>query len=189
MKNKECSHEGEIMKKSVLIWELVGIIFIFSLGSILHFAFDWSGRWKPLALIAAVNESVWEHLKLGFWPALLYSVFEYKYLKKSTNNFLIAKTIALYLIPITITVLFYSYTAILGYDLLVIDILVFAVAIIIGQLASYKVLTSPQLPQGLNKIALIALAFLLLVFSLFTFYPPHLPIFKDPVSGGYGIPK
>jgi hypothetical protein len=43
-------------------------------GSALHFAFDWSGHWLPLALIAAVNESVWEPMKLAFWPAVTWAV-------------------------------------------------------------------------------------------------------------------
>ena len=175
------------MKKTVLIWELVGIIIIILLGSMLHFVFDWSGQWKPIAFIAAVNESVWEHLKLGFWPALLYAVLEYRYLKKSTNNFLIAKTMALYLIPISIVILFYSYTAILGYNVLVIDILVFAIAVAISQLASYKLLTSRQLSQRVNRFALIALVVIVLMFLLFTFFPPHIFIFRDPITGGYGI--
>ena len=34
---------------------------------------------------------------------------------KSANNFLFAKTLGIYLIPITIVVLYYSYTAILGH--------------------------------------------------------------------------
>jgi hypothetical protein len=53
---------------------------------------------------------VWEHLKLGFWPALFYALIEYKYLRKPTNNFLFAKVTCLYLIPISITALFYLYT-------------------------------------------------------------------------------
>ena len=177
------------MKKTILIWELVGIIFIVLLGSMLHFVFDWSGQLKPIALIAAVNKSLWEHLKLGFWPALLYAVIEYRYLKKSTYNFLLAKTTALYLIPISIVILFYSYTAILGYNVLVIDILIFTIAVAIGQLASYKLLTSRQFSRPLNRFALIALAVIVLMFLLFTFFPPHLPIFRDPVTGGYGIIK
>jgi hypothetical protein len=53
-------------KKSILRWELGGIAFVVILGSVLHFAFEWSGRAIPIGPIAAVNESVWEHLKLGF---------------------------------------------------------------------------------------------------------------------------
>ena len=175
------------MKKSVLRWELAGIIFIVVLGTVLHFAFEWSGRAIPIAPIAAVNESVWEHLKLGFWPALVYAVLEYGHFGKSANNFFLAKTLGIYLIPITIVVLFYSYTAILGHDLLIADILIFVVAVIVGQLVSYKLLMVSPLPEKINRFAPIALAILGILFVLFTFYPPHLPLFRDPITGGYGI--
>jgi len=57
-----------------LVWELAGIVFIVVLGMVLHFAFEWSGRWTPIAPIAVVNESVWERLmspllrKLNHFP-------------------------------------------------------------------------------------------------------------------------
>jgi hypothetical protein len=173
--------------KRILRWELGGIAFIVVLGSLLHFAFEWSGGAIPVAPIAAVNESVWEHLKLGFWPALVYAALEYSRFGKSANNFLFAKTLGIYLIPITIVVLYYSYTAILGYDLLIADIVIFVVAVIVGQLVSYKLLTASPLSDRLNRFAPIALVVLGILFILFTFYPPHLPLFRDPVSGGYGI--
>jgi len=175
------------VKKSILRWEIGGIIFIVVLGTILHFAFGWSGRWIPIAPIAAVNESVWEHLKLGFWPALVYAVLEYSRFGKSANNFFLAKTLGIYLIPITIVVLFYSYTAILGHDLLILDIAIFVVAAIVGQLVSYKLLIASPLPERLNRFAPIALVILGILFVLFTFYPPQVPLFKDSVTGGYGI--
>ena len=163
------------------------MIFIIILGSILHFTFELSGHQPVVGVFSAVNESVWEHLKLGFWPALVYAVIEYRYLKKSTNNFLFAKTVGIYLIPIIIAILFYSYTAILGESVLVIDILTFVIAVIAGQLASYRLLTYRELSENLNKISLVALVLLGVAFVIFTFYPPHLPIFKDPVTGEYGI--
>ena len=175
------------MKKSILRWELGGIAFIVVLGSLLHFAFEWSGGAIPVASIAAVNESVWEHLKLGFWPALVYAALEYSRFGKSANNFHFAKTIGIYLIPITIVVLFYAYTAILGHDLLIADIAIFVVAIIVGQLVSYRLLTASPLSARLNRFAPIALAVLGILFVLFTFYPPQVPLFRDPISGGYGI--
>ncbi len=174
-------------KRNAFIYELLGMIFIIIFGSILHFTFELSSHQPVVGVFSAVNESVWEHLKLGFWPALVYAVIEYRYLKKSTNNFLSAKTVGIYLIPIIITVLFYSYTAILGESVLVIDILTFVIAVIIGQLASYRLLTYSKLSENLNKISLVALVVLGVAFVLFTFYPPHLPLFRDPVTGEYGI--
>jgi hypothetical protein len=137
-------------KNTVLTWEIAGIIFIFTAGSLLHFVFDWFGQWKPIALIAAVNESVWEHLKLAFWPGVIYYAVEYNYIKKITRNFIAAKTAALYLAPITIIVLFYSYTAVLGHHLLFLDILIFAIAVAAAQFVSYKLLILPQFTKILS---------------------------------------
>ena len=175
------------MRRSILRWEIGGIFFIVVLGSVLHFAFEWSGSWTPLGAIAAVNESIWEHLKLGFWPALLYAALEYGRFGKSANNFLFAKTAGIYLIPVTIVVLYYAYTAILGHGLLPVDIAIFVVAVIVGQVVSYRLLTAPPLPAMLNRFLPVALAVLAILFVLFTFYPPEFPLFRDSVTGGYGI--
>jgi hypothetical protein len=174
-------------KRRILFFELVGIIFIIVFGSILHFTFEWSGRQAVVGVFSAVNESVWEHLKLGFWPAVVFALIEFKYLKKATNNFLFAKTIGIYLIPVVIMVIFYSYTAILGESILVIDILSFVIAVIVGQLVSYRLLTWKTLPYNLGRVSLIALILLGFAFVLFTFYPPQLPLFQDPITGEYGI--
>jgi hypothetical protein len=174
-------------RKLAFGYELAGIVFIVIVGSLLHFTFELSGQHPVVGAFSAVNESVWEHLKLGFWPALVWALIEYRSVKNSTNNFFFAKTVGIYLIPIVIPILFYSYTAILGDSVLIIDILTFVVAVIVGQLASYKLLTHGELPDMLNTIALVALVLLGIAFVLFTFDPPHLPLFRDPVTGEYGI--
>ena len=174
-------------RKRILFYESTGIVFIIVFGSILHFTFEWAGHQAIVGVFSAVNESVWEHLKLGFWPAIVFALIEFKYLKKATNNFLFAKTVGIYLIPIVITVLFYSYTAILGGSLLVIDIFTFIIAVIVGQLVSYRLLTGKTLPYNLDRGSLIALLLLSLAFVLFTFYPPRLAMFQDPITGEYGI--
>lgn len=175
------------MNRTILRWELGGIVFVVVLGSLLHFAFGWSGRWTAIAPIGAVNESVWEHLKLGFWPALVYAALEYSRFGRSASNFLLAKTVGIYLMPVTIVVLFYSYTAVLGRGLLAVDIAIFVVAVIVGQLVSYRLLTASPLSRRLNRFSPVALAILAILFAVFTFYPPQLPLFRDPVTGGYGI--
>jgi hypothetical protein len=177
----------DAMRRRVLGWELGGIVFILLLGAVLHFAFEWSGEWKPLAVIAAVNESVWEHLKLGFWPALLYSAIEYRFLRGFSNNFIVARTTAAVVIPATIVALFYAYTAVVE-DMLVADILIFVVAVVLGQVASYRVLRSRPLSRRLHWFAAVSLILLVLAFALLTFYAPQSGLFRDPVGGAYGIP-
>ena len=175
------------VKRRVLGWEIGGIVFILLVGAVLHFAFEWSGGWKPLAVVAAVNESVWEHLKLGFWPALLYTAIEYRYLRGFSNNFIVARTAAAVVIPATIVVLFYAYTAVVE-DMLVADILIFVVAVVLGQLASLWLLRFRPLPRALHWLAAVSLILLVLAFALLTFYAPEVGLFRDPVSGTYGIP-
>ncbi len=174
------------MSKAVLKWELIGIILISILGSILHFFFGWSGEWEPMGAIAPVNESVWEHLKLAYWPILLYAITEYRFLKSFTNNYFLAKAICMFVASVVIVIVFYSYTSIFDRILLV-DIVSFCVAIAIGQLVSYKLLTSRKVPQYLDLVGMILVIFFGITFVLFTYFTPHLPIFKDPVTGGYGI--
>ena len=175
------------MKRSILRWELVGIGVISILGAVLHFTFEWSGNWGPVGVIAAVNESVWEHFKIAFWPALFYAIFEYQFFRRFTNNFMIAKATGIYVMPIAIAILFYSYTAAIGQEILIVDILIFVIAVTLGQLTSYKMLTIGRLPQCLDKVGLVLVIVLAIAFGVFTFYPPHLPIFRDAVTGAYGI--
>jgi len=174
--------------RSVLVYELVGTVFIIILGSMLHFTFELSGNNPALGVFSAVNESVWEHLKLVFWPALLFMIVEYSPLKKKADNFALAKTAGTYLAIALIPIVFYSYTAITGKSIFVIDISTFVIAVIIGQATSYKLLTHKKLPESFERISLALLILLGIAFLLFTFYPPQLPIFRDPNTGKYGIP-
>ena len=176
-----------IDKRSIFLYELAGMIFIIFFGSILHFTFEWSGNHVIVGIFSAVNESVWEHMKLGFWPAILYLIIEYLILFKKTNNFFLAKTAGIYTTILIIPLIFYSYTAFTGEDIFVIDILSFVLAVIIGQLISYKLLTFRKLSKNLQIISIISLAILGFAFIIFTFFPPKIPLFQDPISGKYGI--
>ena len=174
--------------KTVFIYELIGVVFIIFLGSALHFTFALSGNQPIVGAFSAVNESVWEHLKLAFWPSLLFALIEFPLLRKATNNFFTAKAIGPYLMVTIIPLVFYSYTALSGKSVFAVDISSFVVAVIIGQLLSYKLLTYRQLPRNLNKIAVIVIILLAIAFIVFTFYTPQLQIFRDPTNGAYGIP-
>jgi len=175
------------MKTAILRWELWGILFITVLGAVLHFAFEWTGEWKPLGAIAAVNESVWEHFKIGFWPTVAYAIAEYGYFRRHTPNFFFTKAVGIYAIPVTIAVLFYGYTLTTGLESLVLDIIIFIIAVAVCQMVSYKLLIMPPHPSWLNALGVVLIIVLALAFIVFTYVPPHLPLFQDGVTGGYGI--
>ena len=175
------------MEKRTFLWQLFGAIFIILLGSFMHFLFELTGNWAPIGAIAAVNESVWEHLKLGYLPLIIFALIEYKFLKKNFKPFIIAVASSAIIIPLVIVVFFYSYTTILGEDSLFLDILSFIIAILIGQYVSYRVLLIEQVRSGYAILALMIVIAFGVSFVLFTYLPPELPIFQDPITLGYGI--
>jgi len=176
------------MKKRILRWEIIGIIFVFLAGALLHFVFEWSGNSPIVGAIASVNESVWEHFKQGFWPMCLFAAIEYKFIRSLTSNFLAATGTAILLIPIITGLIFYAYTAITGTEILIVDILIFLFAVTIGQLISYKIMTLHALPKAANYAGITVIVVIGLVLVLFTYYPPHWPILLDKNTMTYGIP-
>lgn len=176
-------------RKSLLAWEITGFFFIVFVGSALHFVFEWSGRLSIVALFAAVNESTWEHLKLAFFPAVLFTIVEYPFIRNKVRNFSVAKTLSLYIMPVLIIAFFYLYLAILGRDSLFWDIFIFVLAIGIGQVISYRILVREKMPKSVRTLFKILFFVILIAFLLLTYFPPHNFLFRDPISGGYGIIK
>lgn len=144
----------------------------------MHFVY--SDIWKSVftAIIAPINESVWEHMKLAYIPLFLFSIFEYKILKyKDLPKFLFAKSIEMYIIMITIVVSFYGYTWILGKNILVFDILTYILAVIVGQIFSYKILKNNISNKNYLWAGILLTVALILLFSFFTFWPPNISMF------------
>ena len=165
---------------------MIGTIFIIFLGSALHFTYALSGSNPVIGSFSPVNESVWEHLKMVFWPSLFWILITMFPLRRAVRSFFSAKAIGTFIMVITIPTVFYSYTALVGESILAIDIATFIFAVIIGQFVSYQLFKKNAIGGSTERIALIALLLLALVFVVFTFYPPHLPIFQDSITGHYG---
>ncbi|MCS7129094.1 MAG: DUF6512 family protein [Candidatus Caldarchaeum sp.] len=174
--------ERRFLKQS----ELAGVPFIILMGSLLHFTYEMSGRNPAVALISAVNESVWEHLKLPFFPALMLAAFQYARLRKFYPNFFYGKAVGVFSMPVIIVVGFYAYKAVFHSSNLAYDIGLFMASVAAGQLISYKLVLKHGV-KPVNILPIIALTLAVALFFLFTFNPPHLEIFKDPLTGGYGV--
>jgi len=176
------------MNRDLTRWELLGICFVSLAGFALHYSFEWSGNWRPIALVAPVNESVWEHFKLVFWPALLWALLEYVALELDARVFWTAKGYALLVSPILIVIVFYSYTAVLGQNILAVDIATFLIAVVSTQLASAKLAKTNLRKRWVCVIGIGLLLCQFAAFSTFTFYPPPIGLFEDGRNGIRGIP-
>jgi len=174
-------------RKKILAWEMYGILFIFLFGALLHFIFELSGELRPVAIIGAVNESVWEHIKIGFWPAFIWAIIEFFVFGKRIKNFMIAKGVAFTLQALLITGIYYMVKA-AGIETLAIDITNFFISIALAQIVSYRLLLVQKHHRVLSIIGVILIITNLVGFCLLSYFPPKgCPIFLDPVSGGYGI--
>ena len=162
-------------------------MFMVLTGSALHFAFSWSNDWEPIALIAAVNESIWEHLKLAFWPGLIWAFFPNKFTKASVSHRIAMRGFSLFVTVVSIVIVFETYTSMIGRNLLVLDIGTFVFAIVIGQLLVVFLLGKTWASHGLKLIGLLMLSVQVVAFSLFTYFPPDHWIFVDQRTGLSGL--
>ena len=71
---------------------ILGMIFTGVIGTFLHFLFQWTANHPAIALFSPVNESIWEHLKLLFFPVLLFTSLECILYKRRVSGFLWART-------------------------------------------------------------------------------------------------
>jgi hypothetical protein len=176
-------------KATFFHWELAGAISIFLSGGLLHFLFEWSGGWAPVALIAAVNESVWEHLKMVFWPGLIFALVSYPFLRGRSENFWTAKIAGLLSMPLVILALFYAYKLVFKTHNLAYDIAIFILAVALGQWIGFSLLQRSRPPRYARLILIAGLLVALTAFSLFSYFPPKYPLFQDSHTGDYGLPR
>ena len=167
-------------------WEIVGVFWIIIVGSLLHFTYEWSGKSPIVAIFSPVNESVWEHLKLGYFALLFFILIEYWFIRDETSSFFLAKSIGILSMNLFIVIIFYSYTWVTKEPNLFIDIGSFVVGAIICQVISMKIMKT-SVSKTSNTIGLILFILMGCILILFTFYTPRLPIFMDSNSKKYGI--
>jgi hypothetical protein len=168
------------MNKKVLGWEIGGFLFIGIVGALLHFTFELTNfENMVVAYFSAVNESTWEHLKMAYFPGLVFMLVEYTYIKdEGINNYFVAKTSTLFVMPLIIALGWYAYTPFTNRSIFPLDLALFYLAVLIGQVISYKLLTAPPLKDVYRKAAIGVFVVLLLSFSLFTFFPPEVFLFE-----------
>lgn len=175
------------MKKTIPFWQMMGFLFVSVFGTLLHFLFDLTGGSWVAALFSAVNESIWEHMKLIFYPMVAFAIVEYCLWGKDLTHFWCVKIVGVLLGLALIPVLYYTYTGIFGVNMDLINISIFFSTAGAAFWLETKLFRKPhRCPLG-PGIAVVILCFLFVLFTVYTFLPPHIPLFQDPVSGTYGF--
>ncbi|KAB3531511.1 hypothetical protein F8153_04870 [Alkaliphilus serpentinus] len=163
--------------KKIKTLELWGCIFTIILGTLFHFAYEAINQWRPLAFFFPINESVWEHLKMSFWPFIFFGIIEAFILKSRISNIIVSKTFGIYTSIVLIVGVHYLYRSIVGHPVVVADIILFITSIIIGYLVSYRVLIKKHLSTSLKLLSYFLILMLAFMIIYFTYYPPDFFLF------------
>lgn len=176
------------MYKKLRRWEIAAFLFTGIVGPLLHFTYGWSGENSIIAAFSSVNESTWEHMKLLFVPLFLTTLVEMVVFVDRYHNFLAAKFLSILLGLIAIPVLYYTYTGIWGQSSPVVDIAIFYVAAAVTFWVGYRLLERGKFTGGALQVAgLLGLWAIAFLFVWFTYTPPEIAVFQDPITGLYGI--
>ncbi len=174
-------------------WEWASVPVIVALGTVLHFAHEWSGRNSLIGVIAPVNESVWEHLKMAYWPAVAYVGLEAFVMDSAPEGYIAARAVGVYTMGAVMLGLYYLNSALLRQPSmatrLVADGITFIVAVATGQFVGQVLIRHPLDFPGDGPVAVAALAAPAVVLGVTTFWPPHLPVFRDQLDGTYGAAR
>ena len=145
----------------------------------LHFLFDFIGgepRW--VGFFVNVNESVWEHLKLLFYPGILVGIVQYFVVGKNYENYISAKIIGIFLGMLGIVVSFYTYSGIIGDNFVVADILTYVFGAVVMAITTIKITKSGK-GANYKNLLIVALVAQGVLFAVWTYNPPSLGIFED----------
>ncbi|MBE5949193.1 MAG: hypothetical protein E7261_09215 [Lachnospiraceae bacterium] len=162
-------------------YSIVGVIFTVVMGVIGHFVYDLAGENFIAGLFFPVNESTWEHMKLVFFPMLLYSLFAEHKLKGESECISKAFMLGILAGTFAIPVIFYTYSGILGYNLAWLNILTFVVSVIIGFIVVYILAKKCKDDKGTWILKGIIFA-LVIAFMIFSYYPPNIGLFTEELS-------
>ena len=169
------------------LWQFAGFLFTSVSGVLLHFLYNWSNQSALVAPFSAVNESIWEHMKLLYFPMLTFAMIERQFIGHGYKNYWCSKLVGILLALILVPVLYYSYTGIFGTQIDWINIAIFFLA----SASSYLFETWLLEKEGCNchsqLLALLILCVIGYVFVVWTYVPPQIPLFQDPTTKTYGV--
>ena len=174
------------MKKSIGAWQLLGFGVTSLGGTLLHFLYDWLNKSVFVAPFSGVNESTWEHMKLLFWPMFIFAVIESFFFRDRTDFWCVnlkGILLGLSLIPI----LFYVYNGVVAKSPDWLNITIFFISAAVTYIYETRKFNNSKVSCKSPRLAITILCIVALLFVIFTFKAPEIGIFKDPITGTYGI--
>lgn len=173
-------------KKLLLRLEIAGPFIVFTVASLLHFIYRLSPN-VLTSLFGAVNESIWEHIKIFSIAYLFYGFIEFLWAKPVLRRFVVAKTVGVIAQGAFIPIVYYTYSIFIKKPVLIVDLLIGFGAAVVGFLVSYRLYKSDKDIEKYFLTSLMALFLILMSLLCFTYFPPEAELFRDVITGEYGV--
>lgn len=174
------------MNRKINLWQLSGFAVTAIVGTLLHFLYEWLGEAWWIAPFSGVNESTWEHMKLLFWPMAIFALVQ-SLIFDGKRGFWCVKLVGTLTGLILIPVLYYTYNGAIGKSPDIVNISIFFISAAIAYAIEARLLKAGRLRCKHPALAIALLCILALLFVTFTFAPPPLGIFVDPITGECGM--
>ncbi len=174
------------MKRDISLWQFAGFALSSLGGTLLHFLYDRTNESVLIAPFSGVNESTWEHMKLLFFPLFIFSLIQSRFFKECENYWCI-KLAGIATGLILIPVLFYTYNGAFGKSPDWLNIAIFFVSTAVAFLLETRIFKKDSLQCKRPGMAFGILCLIGVLFVVFTFATPRIPLFQDPLTETYGI--
>lgn len=165
---------------------VLGTILAFLLSFPLHFLYS-KFPYFITSIIAPVNESIWEHMKILFGGIIIAGIIQkliVYYKKLDANNVIFANLSAAVLsIPLFLMIYLPVYYSIGEH--LTLTIILMLIAIAVSEVIAFLIMKQRNLKLETVSAFLIMAAYAL--FTLLAYYPPQQSLFLDPIKLSYGI--
>lgn len=169
------AHKKHLLKKTIL-WDLFLFCTLSILGPVMHYFGPILVNFPILKGIFPFNESIWEHLKLLFFPAAVVGILRRLVCGKLQHGILTTFAEGIVIAMLLIVTGFYSYSGILGMHILPMDIALFYVcSLVLTVYVSHK--ASRQKNSSLPGILVLLL--LAGCFLFFSYNIPNIGLFWD----------
>lgn len=159
---------------------VLSFLFVCILGVLLHFTYDWSNQNSVVGFFSAKNESVWEHLKLLFFPMLFLTVIQFVKSPAEMQSRLRARTVGTLSGMCFIVVFFYLIWGISGRLLGFVNIALFFIGVFVAFRTEKK--ASKDISSSNASYYPVVWIVFTLLFVLFSIHAPNLGLFYDLIT-------
>ncbi len=172
--------------KKLFLWQFAGFVLSTAFGTLLHFLFSFT-QFLPFAPFSAVNESTFEHMKILFFPTFLFAAVQVTFFRKEYKDFWGVKLLGTSAALLTIPTAFYTLSGVFGVLPAWLNVLIFFLSAAVGFRLETALFKKGVKPFNNSLLPLSVFFLFAAAFVVCTFFPPHIPLFQAPVTGGFGL--